>query len=91
MMMNLIERNETLNRTVRELMTEKIFFQPIPKFSKPKCMRTNEARAIFFEQTPLCHESTIFVGSSGRLEAPGHRFWVLPQTKTGRPTNDGDD
>ena len=57
----------------------------------PKCMRPNEARAVFFEQTPLCHESTIFVGSSGRIEAPGHRFWVLPQTKTGRPTNDGDD
>ena len=91
MIMDLIERNETMICMVRELMTEKFFLLSTTKRSKPKSLRIKTARAVFFDKPPSGYESTIFVGSRGRVAAPWCRFWASDQGKTGLPTNDLDD
>ena len=91
MIMDLIERNETMIRTLNELMTEKVFLLSTTKRSKPKSLRIKKARAVFFDKPSPGYESTIFLGSRGRVVVPGGRFWAADQGKTGRPANDVDD
>ena len=77
--------------TLREFLTSQIFLPQRTKLLKRMRRDLQRARAAFFAEGWDCNETITFTVSPSGRRPPAGRFWAKLQSKSGCPTNDGDD